>query len=63
MELDLYGLPSSDDATGITVRDLLQKYINDPNAGGKAGRTKSYVLNMLVDCDIAAIPPVVINRK
>lgn len=56
MELDLYGIPSSDDATGITVRDLLQKYINDPNAGGKAGRTKSYVLNMLVDCDIAAIP-------
>lgn len=56
MELDLHGLPSVGDAEGLTVRDLLKKYINDPNAGGKSGRTKGYVLNMLIDCDIAAIP-------
>lgn len=31
------------------------KYINDPDLGGKSGRTKRYVLNMLVDCDIAEI--------
>ncbi|VTP16085.1 site-specific tyrosine recombinase XerC [Phytobacter ursingii] len=55
-ELDLHGLPSSGDADGVTVRDLLIKYINDPNAGGKAGRTKSYVLNMLVDCDLSSLP-------
>ncbi|MBV8043830.1 site-specific integrase, partial [Pluralibacter sp.] len=56
MELDLHGAPSTGDAEGVTVRELLKKYINDPQAGGKAGRTKTYVLNMLVDCDIAAPP-------
>lgn len=55
-ELEVHGLPSSGDADGLTLRDLLCKYINDPNAGGKAGRTKAYVLNMLVDCDISALP-------
>lgn len=37
MELDLYGIPSSNAVDGLTVRDLLHKYLNDPNAGGKAG--------------------------
>ncbi|WP_446470657.1 tyrosine-type recombinase/integrase [Xenorhabdus stockiae] len=54
-ELEESGIPSSGDTTGITVRDLLYKYIHDPNLGGKAGRTKKYVLNMLMDCHIASI--------
>ncbi|EOX5448469.1 hypothetical protein ACPTEQ_003115, partial [Escherichia coli] len=49
MELDLYGIPSSNAVDGLTVRDLLHKYLNDPNAGGKAGRTKRYVLELLMD--------------
>ena len=55
MELDLYGIPSSNAVDGLTVRDLLHKYLNDPNAGGKAGRTKRYVLELLMDSDISAI--------
>lgn len=51
MELDLYGIPSSNAVDGLTVRDLLHKYLNDPNAGGKAGRTKRYVLELLMDSD------------
>lgn len=54
-ELEEHGVPSDSDASQITVRQLLMKYINDPDLGGKAGRTKNYVLNMLVDCDIAQI--------
>lgn len=52
---DLYGIPSSNAVDGLTVRDLLHKYLNDPNAGGKAGRTKRYVLELLMDSDISAI--------
>ncbi|MBB9312254.1 site-specific integrase, partial [Escherichia coli] len=55
MELDLYGIPSSNAVDGLTVRDLLHKYLNDPNAGGKAGRTKRYVLELLMDSDISAL--------
>lgn len=36
--------------------DLLKCYTNNPNLGGKAGRTTRYVLDMLLDCDIAEIP-------
>ncbi|KHN50690.1 tyrosine-type recombinase/integrase [Pectobacterium fontis] len=54
-ELEEAGVPSDSDASKIIVRQLLMKYINDPDLGGKAGRTKNYVLNMLVDCDIAEI--------
>ncbi|OKP02634.1 tyrosine-type recombinase/integrase [Xenorhabdus eapokensis] len=54
-ELEETGVPSNGDVAGITVRDLLYRYIHDPNLGGKAGRTKKYVLNMLMDCDIANI--------
>lgn len=46
MELDLYGIPSSNDVNGLTVR---RKYLNDPNAGGQAGRTKRYLLELLND--------------
>lgn len=54
-EIEARGVPSDSDANQITVRQLLMRYINDPALGGKAGRTKNYVLNMLVDCDIAEI--------
>ncbi len=54
-ELEVNGVPNINDVTGMTVGQLLKRYIADPNLGGKAGRTKTYVLNMLVDCDIAAI--------
>ncbi len=54
-EIEERGIPSDSDAGKITVRDLLQRYINDPDLGGKVGRTKGYVLNMLVDCDIADV--------
>lgn len=53
--LEENGLPRDDDASKITVGELLRRYINDPSPGGKAGCTKSYVLNMLADCDIADI--------
>lgn len=53
-ELEQNGVPTNDDASQITVRDLIQKYADDPNLGGKAGRTKKYVLNMLIDCDVAS---------
>ncbi|MEN4605981.1 site-specific integrase [Pantoea agglomerans] len=54
-ELDVSGAPSSNDSSTLTVRDLLIRYIADPELGGKAGRTKRYVLDMLTDCDIAMI--------
>lgn len=37
MELDLYGIPSSNAVDGLTVRDLLHKYLNDPNAADFVG--------------------------
>jgi len=52
-ELEENGVPNSNDIGKMTVGNLLKRYINDPNPGGKAGRTKRYVLNMLLDCDIA----------
>lgn len=52
-ELEENGVPNSSDIEKITVGELLKRYINDPNLGGKAGRTKRYVLDMLLDCDIA----------
>jgi integrase len=48
-------LPRDDDASKITVGELIKRYISDPNLGGKAGRTKRYVLDMLVNCHIAGI--------
>ncbi|WON77850.1 site-specific integrase [Serratia sp. UGAL515B_01] len=55
-QIETDGVPgSTDKSNNITVGDLLNKYINDPALGGKVGRTKGYVLNMLMDCDIAKI--------
>lgn len=56
IELEQSGIPNPNDLNKITVGDLLKRYISDPNLGGKAGRTKRYVLDMLLDCDIAEIP-------
>ncbi len=52
-ELEENGVPNSNDIGKMTVGNLLKRYINDPNPGGKADRTKRYVLDMLLDCDIA----------
>jgi len=54
-ELEENGVPNSSDIEKITVGELLKRYINDPNLGGKAGRTKRYVLDMLLDCDIVSV--------
>lgn len=54
-QIETDGVPGTGLSNDITVGGLLNKYINDPALGGKAGRTKTYVLNMLVDCDIASI--------
>ncbi|MBT0725171.1 site-specific integrase [Rosenbergiella sp. S61] len=55
IELEQSGIPNPNDLKKMMVGDLLKRYINDPNLGGKAGRTKRYVLDMLLDCDIAEI--------
>lgn len=55
-ELETNGVPTGNDLNKMAVGDLLKSYINDPNLGCKAGRTKRYVLDMLLDCDISEIP-------
>ena len=54
-KIEAEGVPGEEKSDEITVGELLRKYINDPALGGRAGRTKTYVLNMLVDCDIANV--------
>lgn len=56
LELEQHGIPNPDDVANLSVRDLLFKYINDPNLGGKAGRTKRYVLDMLFDSELSTLP-------
>lgn len=55
LELEADGIPDTGDASKITTGELITRYTNDPSLGGKAGRTKRYVLDMLADCDIARI--------
>ncbi len=55
IELEQSGIPNPNDVNKITVGELIYKYINDPNLGGKAGRTKTYVLNMLLDSELAKL--------
>ncbi|HDS1149929.1 TPA: site-specific integrase [Pluralibacter gergoviae] len=55
LELEEKGVPGRDEAAGVSLRELIARYIADPNLGGKAGRTKRYVLDMLADCDIARL--------
>lgn len=62
MELDLYGLPSSDDATGITVRDLLQNTSMIQTLVAKRDEQKA----MFLICSLTAtlqLSPAVFNRK
>lgn len=58
-ELDEQGVPDSKKGTPgkkrHTIGELIRLYLDDPDLGGKAGRTKRYTLNMLCDCDIANI--------
>ncbi|WP_416777565.1 tyrosine-type recombinase/integrase [Xenorhabdus budapestensis] len=54
-ELEQNGVPTQNDTEELTVGELLYKYINDPNLGMKTGRTKKYVLNMLLDSDLAKL--------
>ncbi len=58
-ELKEHGTPNNKKGTpskvGITIGELIRLYMEDPDLGGKAGRTKRYTLNMLGDCDIANI--------
>ncbi|MDX7990856.1 tyrosine-type recombinase/integrase [Xenorhabdus littoralis] len=54
-ELEQNGIPSNNDTEDLSVGDLLNKYINDPSLGKKAGRTKQYVLQMLLDSDLAKL--------
>lgn len=54
-QIEADGVPGASKSTDITVGELIRKYLNDPSLGGKSGRTKTYVLNMLVDCDISSI--------
>ncbi|WP_306309665.1 tyrosine-type recombinase/integrase, partial [Xenorhabdus yunnanensis] len=54
-ELEQNGIPTQSDTEDLTVGDLLYKYINDPDLGGKAGRTKKYVLDMLLDSELAKL--------
>ncbi|WP_168416130.1 tyrosine-type recombinase/integrase [Erwinia amylovora] len=55
-ELEQNGVPNRNDVNAIKVGELVRRYTSDPNLGGKAGRTKRYVLDMLLDCEIADIP-------
>lgn len=52
-ELEQNGVPDQNDVNVMTVGELVRRYINDPNLGGKAGRTKKYVLELLSDSDIS----------
>ena len=57
-ELEEHGTPNGKHGTpknNITIGQLISIYLEDPDLGGKAGRTKRYTLNMLADCDIANI--------
>ena len=56
LELEQFGIPDPNDVNKLTVGELIYKYINDPQLGGKAGRTKAYVLNMLLDSDLSKLP-------
>ncbi|GLS83212.1 tyrosine-type recombinase/integrase [Paraferrimonas haliotis] len=53
-EIELNGLPGYTKETP-TLGELIQAYLTDPNLSQKIGRTKKYVLEMVVDCDIASI--------
>lgn len=54
-KIEQSGVPQDNDLNKFTLGDLLRKYQSDPNLGDKAGRTKKYVIQLLIDSDIASI--------
>ena len=52
-KIEQFGVPQKNDITKLSLRDLLTTYLSDPNLGGKAGRSKQYSLQMLIDSEIA----------
>ncbi|WFQ80353.1 site-specific integrase [Xenorhabdus sp. SF857] len=54
-ELEQNGIPTRGNIDDFTVGDLLSKYINDPNLGGKAGKTKKSVLNTLLRSELSKL--------
>lgn len=54
-ELEQNGAPNPNSIKTLTLGELIFKYMNDKNLGGVAGRTKRYVLNMLLDSDISRL--------
>ena len=56
-ELEEKGVPLTPHYQGAlpSIGDLIRLYEDDESLGGKAGRTKRYVLRMLADSDIAKI--------
>lgn len=55
MELETSGVPNQRSADLLTVGQLISRYLSDPLIGAKLGRTKRYVLQMLLDCELAEI--------
>lgn len=56
LELESEGVPAPIRLDRMTVGELITLYLNDPAKGGKAGRSKIYVLKMLIDCELASLP-------
>ncbi|SCC19296.1 site-specific integrase [Gilliamella intestini] len=54
-KIEQFGIPQKNDITKLTLGNLLDKYLSDPNLGEKAGRTKRYVIQMIINSDIANI--------
>ncbi|OCG08842.1 integrase [Gilliamella sp. wkB178] len=54
-KIEQFGIPQKNDITKLTLGNLLSKYLSDPSLGEKAGRTKRYVIQMLIESDIANI--------
>ncbi|CVA84738.1 site-specific tyrosine recombinase XerC [Serratia marcescens] len=52
-ELEKNGIPNSNDTDRITVAELIQKYLDDPETGGKAGKDKSSTLRMLLTAEFS----------
>uniref|UniRef100_UPI00403FF94F phage integrase n=1 Tax=Xenorhabdus sp. KK7.4 TaxID=1851572 RepID=UPI00403FF94F len=55
VELEQNGIPSNNEDESLTLGDLLHRYINDPNLGMKAGRTKKGILNALLNSELAKL--------
>lgn len=54
-KIEQFGIPQKNDISKLSLGDLLMRYQSDPNLGEKAGRTKKYVIQLLIDSDIANI--------